>query len=122
WSAAFDRLDMTLTGGSNRLFNLVLGNKVHDSFPLDWRDSVAFRLGHEFFATPQDVIRVGYVYHNSPIPSATVFPLLAGTLEHAVCLGYGHEFRDRCGQPSGWRFDAAYQYSWGPTNHVGFSH
>jgi long-chain fatty acid transport protein len=114
WSHAFDRLDMKLTDGSNPLFNFVLGNTVRDHLPLDWHDSIAARLGYEYFATPNDVLRCGYIYHKSPIPSSTLMPNLGGTLEHAVTLGYGHQWKK-------WRLDLAYQYSWAPANHVGYS-
>ncbi|MFQ5805732.1 MAG: OmpP1/FadL family transporter [Phycisphaerae bacterium] len=111
WSHAFDRLDLKLTDGSNPLFNLILGPKVRDTLPLDWHDSVAFRVGYEFFRTSHDVFRAGYAYHDNPIPAATLFPNLAGTLEHAASIGYGHKWER-------WRLDVAYQYSWGPTQHV----
>jgi long-chain fatty acid transport protein len=114
WSHAFDKLDLKLTDGSNPLFRLILGPKVRDTLPLDWRDSVAFRAGYEFFPTSRDVLRAGYVYHRNPIPAATLIPNLAGTLEHAVSLGYGHKWKR-------WGLDVAYQYSWGPTNYVSCS-
>ena len=38
----------------------------------------------------------------------------AGTLEHAVSVGYGHQWER-------WRLDISYQYSWGETNDVGRS-
>lgn len=114
WSHAFDKLDLKLSDGSNRLFDLILGPKVRDRLPMDWHDSVAFRVGYELFPTSRDVFRVGYAYHDNPIPTATLVPNLAGTLEHALSVGYGHRW-DR------WRLDLAYQYSWGPTNHVSHS-
>jgi len=114
WKHAFDELDLKLRNGSNPLFNVVLGRKVHDELELDWNDALAFRIGHEFFFTPQDVLRVGYIYHNSPIPTGTLIPNLCGTLEHAVSVGYGHQWKK-------WRIDLAYQYSWSPTTHVGRS-
>jgi long-chain fatty acid transport protein len=114
WSDAYDKLDLKLSDGSNPLFNLVLGRKVRDTVPLDWNDALAFRAGYELFATPTDTFRVGYIFHDSPIPSATLIPNLAGTLEHAVSIGYGHQWKR-------WRVDLAYQYSWGPTNHVSHS-
>jgi len=114
WSHAYDKLDLKLTDGSNPLFKLILGPKVRDTLPLDWRDSVAFRVGYEFFPTSRDVLRVGYVFHDSPIPAATLLPNLAGTLEHAVSVGYGHKWKR-------WGLDLAYQYSWGPKNHVAWS-
>lgn len=114
WSHAYDKLDMKLTNGSNALFNRILGPKVRDTLPMDWHDSVAFRVGYEFFPTPCDILRAGYIYHKNPIPATTVLPNLAGVLEHAVSIGYGHKWER-------WKMDAAYQYSWGPTNHVSHS-
>ncbi len=114
WSRAFDKLDLRLHNGTNPLFDLVLGPKARDTLPLDWRDAIAFRVGYEFFATPRDVFRAGYIYHRSPIPDATLIPNLAGILEHAVSIGYGHQWNK-------WRVDLGYQYSWAPTNHVGHS-
>ena len=111
WSHAYDKLDLKLSDGSNPLFRAILGPRVRDTLPLSWRDSVAFRVGYEFFATPRDVIRVGYAYHDNPIPADTVVPNLAGVLEHAFSVGYGHQWER-------WRLDAAYQYSFGPTAHV----
>ncbi len=111
WSHAYDKLDLKLTDGSNPLFNLLLGTKVRDTLPLDWDDSVAVRIGYEYFPTPTDVLRAGYVFHPNPIPDSTLMPLLTGTLEHAVSVGYGHQWKK-------WRIDLAYQFSWGPTNHV----
>ena len=114
WSHAFDKLDMKLTNGTNPLFNLVLGDKVRDALPLGWRDSVAYKFGYEYSPKPHHVWRIGYIYHDNPIPDSTLIPLLAGTLEHAVSVGYGHKW-DK------WRMDLAYQYSWGSTDRVSHS-
>ena len=114
WSHAFDKLDMKLTNGTNPLFNLLLGGKVRDALPLGWRDSVAYKFGYEYSPKPQDIWRIGYIYHDNPIPDSTLIPLLAGTLEHAVSVGYGHKW-DK------WRMDLAYQYSWGSTDRVSHS-
>ncbi len=114
WSHAFDKISLKLTDGSNPLFRLALGPKVRDAIPLGWHDAVAFRIGHEFSPTDSDVFRVGYIFHESPIPAATLIPNLAGILRHAVSVGYGHQW-DK------WGLDVAYQYSWGPTMRVGRS-
>jgi len=111
WSHAFDKLDLKLTHGSNPLFDMILGRKVRDRLLLDWRDSVALRVGYEYDITPKDVLRLGYIYHRNPIPDHTLCPLLMGTLEHAFSVGYGHDWGE-------WRMDVGYQYSFGPTNHV----
>ena len=108
----------TKNGKTHTYWRLVksvrLGGKVRQSIPAGWHDSVAVRIGYEYFPTTDDVFRAGYVYHENPIPDSTLFPLLAGTLEHAVTLGYGHKWND-------WRIDFAYQYSWGSTNHSSFN-
>jgi long-chain fatty acid transport protein len=114
WSHAFDQIDLKLTNSSNPLFTLLLGPKARDTLPLDWHDSVAVRIGYEYFPTSDDVLRFGYVFHRNPIPDATLIPLLAGTLEHAISVGWGHRWNK-------WRIDLAYQFSWGPTNHVSYS-
>ena len=111
WSHAFDKLDMKLTHGSNPLFNLLLGPKVRDTFPLDWDDSIAYKFGYEYRPTDADVLRIGYIYHDNPIPGSTLTPLISGTLQHAASVGYGHRWKT-------WRMDLAYQYSWSSTNHV----
>ena len=114
WSHAFDKISLKLSDGSNFLFKAVLGPKIRDAIPLAWHDAVAFRIGHEFFPNDRDVFRVGYIFHETPIPASTLIPNLAGILRNAVSLGYGHQW-DK------WRLDVAYQYSWGPTRRVGRS-
>lgn len=114
WSHAFDKVDLKLTNGTNPLFNTILGKKVRDTLPVDWNDALAFRFGYEYLLTDRDILRAGYIYHNSPIPNETAIPLLSGTLEHAVSIGYGHQWET-------WRMDVGYQYSWGPTYRVGRS-
>jgi|GEM_PF-819114 len=114
WSHAFDDLSLELTNGSNKLFDLILGPKVRDKFPLDWKDSIAIRAGYEYSPNDRETYRAGYIYHPNPIPNATLMPLLTGTLEHVISVGYGRKL-------STWKMDLAYQFSWGPSNHVSSS-
>jgi long-chain fatty acid transport protein len=107
WSHAFEKVDLELTNASNPLFPALLGPKIRDTFPLDWRDSVSWRFGYERFLTECDVVRAGYVFHPNPIPSSTLTPLIPAILEHAFSVGYGKRWGT-------WRFDLAYQYSFGP--------
>jgi len=111
WSHAFDKLDIKMTRGSNPLFNLMLGPKVKDRLALDWHDSVAARFGYEYWISPKDVLRAGYSYHPTPVPDATLLPILAGILDHTFSVGYGHQWQQ-------WRIDLAYQYSFSRTHHV----
>jgi hypothetical protein len=57
---------------------------------------------------------MGYVYHRSPVPAATLNPYLDGILEHVVTAGASQ----RVG--ASW-ITFAYQYSWSPTRTVGTS-
>jgi long-chain fatty acid transport protein len=75
---------------------------------------VSLRLGYEFQPIDRDTWRAGYVYHNSPSPSSTLNPYLDGVLQHAFSLGYSRKL-DRV------TLNAAYQYTFGPTRHVGAS-
>lgn len=114
WSHAYDKLDLRLSDGSNPLFDALLGSTVRDTFPLGWADAIAYRIGYEYSPTPRDVMRLGFVYHDNPIPNSTLIPNLAGILEYVVSVGYGHLWKN-------WGIDLAYQYSWGSTNRVGRS-
>jgi len=114
WSDAFDNLDLTLTDSTNPLFTALLGPTIKDRFPLNWRDSISLRLGYEFFTNCCDVWRVGYIFHPRPVPNDTLNPYLDGVLEHAFSVGHSTQWGD-------WRFNTAYQYSFGPKREVGTS-
>ena len=104
WSSAFDAFDLTLTNPANPVFAAVIGDRLEERFPLDWRDSLSVRTGFERDLPGGRVIRAGYVYHRNPIPAATLTPFIQSTLEHAFSVGYGWQaFRSQ--------IDLAYQYS-----------
>ena len=106
WSHAFDRLDFSLTNGTNAFLNFLTGPVVGDSLPLNWRDTVSVRLGYEYFASCCDVVRAGYVYHRRPVPEDTLNTYLDGTLEHTFALGYSKQLGE-------WSVNTAYQFSFG---------
>ena len=111
WSHAFDRLDLKLTSATNPIVPAIVGPRVRDSFPLDWYDSVSLRLGYERSLTPCDVLRVGYTFVSTTVPSSTLTPLIPATLEHNFSVGYGKRLGS-C------RLDLAYQFAFGPERHV----
>ncbi|MEX2561476.1 MAG: outer membrane protein transport protein [Pirellulales bacterium] len=111
WSHAFDRLDLQLTNSSNPLFTGMLGPVIRDTFPLDWHDTVSLRLGYEWAPTLADVYRLGYVYHESPVPSTTLNPYVDGVLEHAFSVGWSRRRARGI-------LNLAYQYSFGPERNV----
>ena len=107
WSHAFDQVDLKLTDPTSAAIAGLAGPVIRESLPLDWNDSVSVRVGYEWFFTPLQVFRLGYVYHASPIPDSTLTPYIPAILEHAVAVGYGKQW-------TAWRCDLAYQYSFGP--------
>lgn len=109
WSHAFDRIDMRLSNPSNPAFAAL--TPARDRFPLDWKDSISVRLGHEYFLTGCDVLRMGYVYTSPTVPRSTLTPYIPATLEHTFSAGYGR-------QQGATRIDLAYQYGFGATQRV----
>jgi long-subunit fatty acid transport protein len=114
WSHAFDRLDLVFRNPSNPLVGALVGPELHDSFPMRWSDSVSLRLGYEWDASEVLTWRLGYIYHDSPVPDATLTPFLDGVLEHAFSVGVSRAY-DRA------LLNLAYQYSFGRDRHVGQS-
>jgi long-subunit fatty acid transport protein len=114
WSEAFDQLALRLSNSSLPVFTQLLGPTISDAFPLRWEDTVSLRLGYEYERNLRDIYRLGYVHHESPVPTATLCPYIDGVLEHAFTVGYSR----RC---PGYILSAAYEYSFSPTRRVGVS-
>ncbi len=106
WSQAFDDVGLRFSQSTNPAYDLVVGPVIYERFPLNWRDTVSVRLGHEHFFTPHNVLRLGYIYHRNPIPESTLTTYIQATLEHAFSVGYGRRFG--C-----FDVDLAYQFSFG---------
>jgi long-chain fatty acid transport protein len=114
WADAFQDAGLTLTNSTNPLFTSLLGPSFHDSIPLNWWDSVSVRLGYEWFYSENNVLRAGYIYNSPQSPSSTLTPLIPAILEHTFTIGHGTNY-------CGWRFDLAYQFSFGPEREVNTS-
>ena len=97
-----------------RTFTGVVGTRYDERFPLEWRDTVSIRLGHELLLSNDRVLRMGYIHHRNPIPDATLTPFIQTTIEHAVSAGYGWMWDND-------QINLAYQYNFGRTRHVGTS-
>jgi long-chain fatty acid transport protein len=108
WSHAFDNFGMQLTDPSTPGFP----PQIIENFPLNWRDSVALRLGYEQQLSESTVFRLGYVYHRNPIPNETQTPFIQGFLEHTFAMGVTRYWN--C-----WEIDIAWQHMFGPRQHVG---
>ena len=113
WSSAFDQLDLKLSNPSNPMF-AALGPRIQDTFPLDWEDSISVRAGYEYFCTPCDIFRLGYVFNSDTIPNSTLTPYIPAILDHTISTGYSRLWRD-------YAFNIAYQYAFGSDRHVGDS-
>lgn len=115
WSSAFDELNFQLSEGDNIGFNLLTGgSSTQDTFPLHWKDSYAFRFGYEYLLNAADIIRLGYIYNQNPVPDVTLTPLIPGILSNLVSVGYGHNWKT-------WALNFAYQYSFGAKQSVATS-
>jgi long-chain fatty acid transport protein len=110
WKNAFQDAGLTLTDSTNPLFTHVLGPSFHDSIPLNWMDSFSVKVGYEWFYSPHNVFRAGYIYNQPQSPSDTLTPLIPAILEHTFTIGHGTTW-------GGWRFDIAYQYAFGTERH-----
>lgn len=91
WSSSNRQLPVVLSNGNNAVINALVGsNNLDDIYPLDWRDRFVFRTGLEYSLTDRTALRAGYTYGASPIPTATLSPLLATIQEHSIGFGIGH--------------------------------
>jgi long-chain fatty acid transport protein len=111
WSSAFDQIGFTLMNPTNQIVGALAGNTIHDALPLRWHDTVSLRTGYEKDLNDVWTWRAGYVFHTSPVPSATLNPYTDGILLHTFCLG--GTCRLRRGS-----INASYQYSFSPARHV----
>jgi long-chain fatty acid transport protein len=115
WWSAFNKFDLNFDNPSNPVYAAVIGPGIAEQFPLGWRDAVSLRLGYEKHFENNHIVRIGYVYHRSPVPNETLTPFMPNTLVHAFSAGYGWTTQ-KC-----WNIDLAYQFAFGPENRVGRS-
>ena len=82
----------------NRLAVLNDGNPASK----DWNDSLAYGVGAEYDANDRLALRCGYLFYQTPIPSATFETALPDSDRHAATLGLGYKIND------GLTIDASY--------------
>ncbi|MDQ8190278.1 OmpP1/FadL family transporter [Roseibacillus persicicus] len=115
WKDSFDEFAVALSGGSNDEINGAIGtDSPDDGVPLEWEDRIVVAFGAEYRLNEQWLLRGGWRYGASPIPSNLVTPLNASISEHAVTLGLGWQRED-------WRIDASYAVEFGSKQKVGTS-
>lgn len=114
WHNAFNQVGINLTNPSNPMVPLLAGPAIVQNLPLNWRDTVSLRLGYQWMPDGINIFRFGYVYHASPVPNNTLTPFTDGVLLNTFSLGYSRKMGRAY-------LNAAYQYSFGNTRHVGVS-
>ncbi len=108
-------MDLALSNPSNPVVGALLpGGVLRDSLPMNWEDSVALRIGYEWDSSECVTWRFGYVYHDAPVPDATLNPYVDGVLEHAFSVGVGRDIGHGV-------LNLAYQYGFHDERRVGQS-
>ncbi|MBU3911089.1 MAG: outer membrane protein transport protein [Candidatus Omnitrophica bacterium] len=79
---------------------------LHDGNPAakDWEDSLGWGFGAEYKASDKLELRGGYLFVESPIPSANFDTALPDSDKHNFTLGMGYDLSDSL------TIDAAYEY------------
>ena len=115
WAGAFKTLPVKLSNGSNPAVNGIVGSSsLNDSVPLNWQDVFVFRGGLEYAITTNVMLRGGYSYGKSPVPSETLTPLTAAITQSAVSAGIGCHW-------SRYQIDLAYEYDLPTERSIGTS-
>ncbi|MGH9371663.1 MAG: OmpP1/FadL family transporter, partial [Vicinamibacterales bacterium] len=90
WRDAFSSLPITLTNGTNAVINSLVGSStIEEEVPLGWKNQLVRRVGSEFRYRPSVVLRGGYAYGPSPVPTDTLTPMTAAIVEHTFGFGVG---------------------------------
>lgn len=89
WEAAFDKMTIKLSNGSNANINTMLGNNGTFTldFPMNWKNTVIVKLGGEYTASDALTLRLGYAYGGNPVPASTIFPIFPAIVEHHLTAG-----------------------------------
>ena len=85
-----DRVEFLTETDATRLAVLNSGNPAAK----DWNDVGAIGLGVEYKVTDNMALRTGYIFENSPVPSANFDTALPDADRHALTLGFGYDLRD----------------------------
>ncbi|CAN5419370.1 TonB-dependent receptor [soil metagenome] len=107
WKNAFDKMDISLTGGTNSNINRMLGTAgtINMPFPLNWENTVVIRTGAEYDVSKNFTLRTGYVHGSNPVPAATIFPLFPAIVKHHITAGASVKLS------KSFALNAAYEYA-----------
>lgn len=89
WKKAFEKMELSMTGGQNANINRMMGNTGSFSlnFPLEWKDSYIIHAGGEYDISKIFTMRLGYTYGTNPVPESTVFPVFPAIVENHIMAG-----------------------------------
>ena len=86
----------------------------NQKIPSDWKSGFEYRLGAQYDLTQHWTVRGGYAFGQNAIPSSTLDPLVPDSNYHLLSAGVGYS-------QNNWSIDAAYQFIFRETRHVGDS-
>ena len=86
----------------------------NQKIPSDWKSGFEYRLGAQYDLTPHWTVRGGYAFGQNAIPSSTLDPLVPDSNYHLLSAGVSYS-------QNNWSIDAAYQFIFRETRHVGDS-
>jgi long-chain fatty acid transport protein len=90
WKKAFDKMDISLTGGTNANINKMMGTNgtIEMPFPMNWKNTVVVRTGIEYDASKKFTMRAGYAYGSNPVPNETIFPVFPAIVTSHITAGF----------------------------------
>lgn len=96
WKSAFDNMKLKLSNGNNANINKMMGNNgaFNIEFPLKWKNSVMVKIGAEYLATEDLVLRGGFAYNQNPVPETTIFPVFPAIVQNHLTLGVGYKLSE----------------------------
>lgn len=96
WESAFDKMTLKLTGGNNSNINKMMGNSgsFNIDFPMNWENSVLVKIGVEYCATKELILRGGFAFNQNPVPESTIFPIFPAIVENHLTLGASYKVSD----------------------------
>jgi long-chain fatty acid transport protein len=96
WANAFDKMEMTMTGGTNSNINTMIGGSEFSfDFPLKWEDNITVKVGAEYAFTDALTCRLGYVYNTNPTPESTVFAIFPAIIQNHLTLGGSYALNEK---------------------------
>ncbi|MCD6089932.1 MAG: outer membrane protein transport protein [Bacteroidales bacterium] len=96
WANAFDKMEMTMTNGTNSNINTMIGGTGFSfDFPLKWKNNVTLKVGGEYAFTDQFTYRLGYAYNSNPTPESNVFAIFPAIVMQHLTMGGSYKISNK---------------------------